>query len=104
MQVLPNNSNKNEPDSNPVLIPFESKKTFSFPKECEEKFANRYTEKDTEYARVCKTLTTGCVPPLVPYKPRNNDYNSDRRDHHRGDRGHDRRDHRGDYHHHQRHY
>ena len=78
--------------------------TAAFLKECEEKFASRYTEKDTEYARVCKTLTTGCVPPLVPYKPRNNDYNSDRRDHHRGDRGHDRRDHRGDYHHHQRHY
>ena len=43
--------------------------TATFLKECEEKFANRYTKKDTEYARVSKTLTTGCVPPLIVYKP-----------------------------------
>ena len=46
----------------------------AFVKECEEKFANRYTEKDPEYARVCKTLTTGSVPPLIPHRPSNNDY------------------------------
>ena len=48
----------------------------AFVKECEEKFSNRYTEKDPEYARVCKTLTTGSVPPLIPHRPSNNDYSN----------------------------
>ena len=42
----------------------------AFVKECEEKFANRYTEKDPEYARVCKNLITPSVPPLIPPRPR----------------------------------
>ena len=40
----------------------------SFVKDCEERFKNRYTEKDPEYARVCKNLANGSVPPIIPYK------------------------------------
>lgn len=40
----------------------------SFVKDCEERFKHRYTEKDPEYARVCKNLANGSVPPIIPYK------------------------------------
>jgi len=69
----------------------------AFLTECEKKFTKRYTEKDPEYSRVCKTLDQGgSEPPLVVNKPR--EYDNHNRDYRRDSGGNQnyRRDHRGD--------
>lgn len=58
-----------------MMTPEESSK---FVEDCEKKFASRYTEKDGEYARVCKN-TGSSIPPLMENKPRQH---QDQRHHH----------------------
>ena len=45
--------------------------TAVFLKECEEKFTNRFTEKDIDYAQACKRLSTVFVPPVMPRRLKN---------------------------------
>ena len=65
-----------------LLLQMTPEETDKFLQEMEKKFANRYTEKDSEYARVTKTLQQGSSqPPLIEHKPKNHgNYGNHRRD------------------------
>ena len=74
-----------------------------FVKECEKKFADRYTGKDPEYDRVCRTLDSGgSVPPTIVgdtgHRQRGNN------DHHRSSWDRDQDRHRHGHHQDRRHY
>ena len=65
----------------------------AFMAECEKKYADRYTDKEQEYARVKRNLDKGVEPPVIVPKPRQHGNHDDQR--------------RSHYHqnsHHQRHY
>lgn len=57
----------------------EKKSLETFLAECNEKFSDRYSSKDSEYARMNKSVAEGgCPPPVVPPQQRQ------QQDHHHG--------------------